>query len=194
MVIIPGSTNVSVYFYIVGNNAHATPGEPVTGLVFGDIETGGQASYMRQGAARVDAGTVITMTVAGAHSDGGFVQVDATNMPGIYRFDAPDAAFATGVSQVYLQLLIATAKNAIAAPLVIDLVADPLHTQLTETYAADGTVPTLEEAILLVQQMLTDFSVAGTTWTVKKIDGTTTAATFTLSPDGQNPTAMTRAT
>ncbi len=72
-------------------------------------------------------------------------------------------------------------------------VADILTTQMTETYAADGVAPTLAQAIFLVQQQLGDFAIAGTTITVKKLDGSTTAATFTLD-DGTNPTSSTRTT
>ena len=118
--LLKGTTDYSAYFYIVGDSGHANPGEPVTGLLFSDIETGGSASYMRSGAARVDL-TLITQTVAGAHSDGGFIEVDATNMPGVYRCDYPDAAFATGVDEVILQFAVASAKNAIAAPIKIQL-------------------------------------------------------------------------
>ena len=122
MIVTAGATNVSVYFYIVGSAAHASPGDPITGLAFGDIETGGEASYMRQGAARVDAGTVITLASASAaHSDGGFVEVSAADMPGVYRFDPPDAAFATGVDQVIISIVVAAANNAVAAPILVDI-------------------------------------------------------------------------
>lgn len=73
-------------------------------------------------------------------------------------------------------------------------IADAVRSrQLTEGYAADGVAPTLQQALFLIQQMLTEMSIAGTTMTVKKIDGTTTAATFTLN-DAVTPTAITRAT
>ena len=68
-----------------------------------------------------------------------------------------------------------------------------LTTQLTESYAADGAAPTLAQAILLIQQALTEFAISGTTTTIKKIDGSTTAATLTLD-DGTTPTSVTRAT
>ncbi len=71
-------------------------------------------------------------------------------------------------------------------------VADILTSQMTEAYAADGTAPTLAQALFLIQQMLGDFSISGTTLTVKKLDGSTTAATFTLD-DGTTPTSLTRA-
>jgi hypothetical protein len=72
-------------------------------------------------------------------------------------------------------------------------VADILTTQMTEAYAADGAAPTLAQALMMIQQMLGDFTISGTTMTVRKVDGATAAATFTLN-DGSNPTALTRAT
>lgn len=121
MIVTAGSTNVSVYYYIVQDASATSPGEPVTGLLFSDIETGGSASYARQGAARVDL-TLITLASASAtHADGGFILVDDTNMPGLYRCDYPDAAFATGVDQVFLQIVVASANNAVAAPILVDI-------------------------------------------------------------------------
>ena len=121
MIITAGSTNRSVYFYIVQDASGTSPGEPVTGLLFSDIETGGSASYARQGAARVDLTLITLASASAAHSDGGFILVDDTNMPGLYRCDFPDAAFATGVDQVVLSIVVASANNAVAAPILVDL-------------------------------------------------------------------------
>jgi hypothetical protein len=63
---------------------------------------------------------------------------------------------------------------------------------LTEGYAADGAAFTLEQALYEIAQQLEEKSVSGTTVTIKKRDGTTTAMVLTLSPDGTNPTAITR--
>jgi hypothetical protein len=72
-------------------------------------------------------------------------------------------------------------------------VSDILTTQMTEAYAADGTAPTLAQALFLIQQTIGDFAIAGTTITTKKLDGSTTAATYTLD-DGTSPTSRTRTT
>lgn len=72
-------------------------------------------------------------------------------------------------------------------------VADILTTQMTESYAAAGAAPTLTQALMLIQQALTEFAISGTTVTVKKLDGSTTAATMTLD-DATEPTSQTRAT
>ena len=66
------------------------------------------------------------------------------------------------------------------------------NTLLTESYSADGSAPTLEQALNEIVQFLWEKSVSGTTVTVKKRDGTTTAGTATLS-DASNPASITRA-
>lgn len=71
-------------------------------------------------------------------------------------------------------------------------VADILTTQMTEAYAADGAAPTLTESLMLIQQMLGDFAISGTTLSVKGVDGSTEKATFTLD-DATTPTSLTRA-
>ena len=68
-----------------------------------------------------------------------------------------------------------------------------LNTQMTESYAADGVAPTLTQALMLIQQKLGDFSITGSTITIRKLDGSSTAATYTLDDD-TSPTASTRST
>ena len=83
--------------YVFIQDSSVTTGAGLTGLVFNSASL--VASYARTAGARV-AITLATQTVTGAFSSGGFVEVDATNMPGVYRVDVPDAAFATGVDKV----------------------------------------------------------------------------------------------
>jgi len=68
-----------------------------------------------------------------------------------------------------------------------------LTTQMIESYAADGVAPTLAQAAFLTMQSVGEVSVSGTTLTVKKLDGSTTAATYTLD-SSTAPTSRTRAT
>jgi len=77
-----------------------------------------------------------------------------------------------------------------------DMVAEPatiLTTQMTESYAADGVAPTVAQALFAIQQFLQEKGIITTTMTVNKLDGSTTAMTFTLD-DATNPTSITRAT
>jgi hypothetical protein len=68
-----------------------------------------------------------------------------------------------------------------------------LTTALTESYNTDGSAATAAQALYLILQRVTEFSISGTTVTIKKLDGSTTAATLTLN-DATNPTSSTRAT
>lgn len=76
-------------------------GAGLTGLAYNTASL--VASYVRARGARV-AITLATQTVTGAHSDGGFVEIDATNQPGLYRLDVPDAAYAGGADHVTITL------------------------------------------------------------------------------------------
>ncbi|MCK4706602.1 MAG: hypothetical protein KAT90_14075, partial [Gammaproteobacteria bacterium] len=145
------------------------------GLLFSDIETGGSASYVRQGAARVDLTLITLASASAAHSDGGFIEVDATNMPGIYRCDFPDAAWATGIDQVICSLVAAAGNNAVIAPILIDISEVPgliaaVPTEVwqdTLTTYTDGmagkrlksitAIPTLEAEINDVSATTTSF-------------------------------------
>ncbi len=97
--ITKGATSQKVYFQITNSST----GDPLTGLVYNS--SGLIASYIRNGAARVAIALVTLASPSAAFSSGGFVEVDATNAPGLYRLDGPDAAFATGVDSVTLVLV-----------------------------------------------------------------------------------------
>lgn len=73
------------------------------------------------------------------------------------------------------------------------IAVNSFKTQMTESYAADGVAPTPEQALFMIQQSQNEAAISGTTKTVKKIDKTTTAATFTLD-DADDPSSVTRAT
>jgi hypothetical protein len=79
------------------------------------------------------------------------------------------------------------------APTAAEIFTAVSTTAVTEAYAADGAAPTFTQSLLLIQQILTEMVISSTTATIKKLDGTTTAATLTLN-DASNPTSITRAT
>ena len=64
---------------------------------------------------------------------------------------------------------------------------------MTEGYAADGTPATLEQMLYMIYAVLGEFAISGTTITCKKLDGSTTAMTFTLN-SATDPTSRTRTT
>jgi hypothetical protein len=100
MNIKPASINVSINLQMVD----ATDGHtPETGLAITDIDM----TYIRPGAAAVKADATALAAVADPHADNKAIEIGAANAPGVYRFDFPDAAFASGVSFVTLAVVCA---------------------------------------------------------------------------------------
>jgi len=64
---------------------------------------------------------------------------------------------------------------------------------MTESYSVDGAAPTPAQSLFLIQQALTDVGIVSTTETIRKLDGSTAAATLTLD-SASAPTSKTRAT
>lgn len=110
-----GNANVVIYMYAQKNAADANAGDPKTGLVFNSA--GISASYIRPASARV-AIVLVTQTAGGVHTDGGFVEVEATNCPGLYRLDLPDAAVATGADYVIIHM---KADTTVFVPVIVML-------------------------------------------------------------------------
>lgn len=58
-------------------------------------------------------------------------------------------------------------------------IAGLFTTAMTESYAANNVAPTPAQALFLIQQALTNFVLSGTSITINKLDGVTTAAVLT---------------
>ncbi len=137
-----------------------------------------------------------------AELDSGNLPTDIADVPTVAEFNAR-----TIVSADYLIAsdTLATVTNLTNAPTSGDLTATmktSVNTEakyviatdtIADSYATDGSQPTIAQAILAIQQMMQEMSISGTTMTVKKPDGSTTAMTFTLD-DATTPTTITRAT
>jgi hypothetical protein len=95
MIIKAGATDQSIYFKLL-----TTAGAPATGLTIANLD----ATYTRTRAAAVKNDLTALGAANSAHADNQAIEVDATNAPGLYRFDFPDAAFASGVAGVILTI------------------------------------------------------------------------------------------
>ena len=95
-----GSTSVSGVFTL----AATLDSTAVTGKVAADLT----CSYLRQGGVRVAITPSDLAAANSAYSSGGVKEIDATNMPGLYRIDFPDAALATGADWVVFTVKEAT--------------------------------------------------------------------------------------
>ena len=125
--IVAGATDQTLDIFIQASNV--TTGAGLTGLAF---NTASLVCYFRKGATgSATALTLATQTVGGAHSDGGFVEIDATNMPGMYRLDLSDTIVASAGS---VSMMLKGAAN--MAPVTIEL-------QVGTTNFEGGVVPTV---------------------------------------------------
>lgn len=111
--IVQGSTDVTIDVFI--QDSSVTTGAGKTGLAY---NTGSLVCYYREGATdTAHALSLVTQTVGGAHTDGGFVEIDATNMPGLYRLDLSDT-IVSGTNP-YVIVMLKGAAN--MAPCVVEI-------------------------------------------------------------------------
>jgi hypothetical protein len=89
-IIKKGSTDRSVTLRIIDS----ADGTPETGVLYNT--TGIDLWYRREGAAKTSVTEATLAALTTAHADGGFLHVG----DGVYRFDLPDAAFATSANYV----------------------------------------------------------------------------------------------
>jgi len=95
--IAPGSTSQSIELYLGATGLTAS----TSGL---------SARYNRTRTASVNI-PLVARTIGQAYTAGGFAEVDATNMPGVYRLDLPDAALAVGADDVTVVVRGASGTN-----------------------------------------------------------------------------------
>src|SRR6266446_10422514 len=278
---VAGAVSQSINIFI--QDSTKTDGTGLAGLVYNTANLIAYYTFTGVNAGSVAIALATLAAVNSAYSSGGFKEIDATNMKGLYRLDLPNAVIAAGKGNmvtIYLSgaanmapclqeieltgwdnqdavhggmsaLPNAAANAAGGLPISIagaldldemnaDIEAiqtgvivttnndktgyaltsayDPAKTASqagdamsltsaernasadvqftrslgTESYAAKGTVPTLAQAVFMLLQNMQEFSVSSTTVTIKKLDGATTAMTYTL--DATTPTSRTRAT
>ncbi len=109
-----GTTSKLIEVFI--SDSSSTTGAGLTGVAFGDI-TG---YYYRSGAAgETELAALKTMTL-GTWATEGFIEIDATNMPGYYQLGLPNTALVSGADQV--NLMLKGAANMAPLPIEIQLV------------------------------------------------------------------------
>lgn len=128
------ATSKSLTIFI-RDTASSPVGQGKTGLAFNTASL--NISYRRQGGSRV-AITLVTQTVTGAFSSGGFVEIDAANMPGLYRLDLPNAAIATGADHTIIQWKLAGLVDDFEAIDLLDY--DPNTAPSTVQNIVDGVL------------------------------------------------------
>ena len=96
---------------------------PMTGLTAGSV--GARAAYVREGESRA-VEVPLSPGAVGEWSPGGFAEVDAALLPGLYQLGAPDELLAPGSPRA---MLVIRFEGAVVDPVDLDLVAfDPQDT------------------------------------------------------------------
>jgi hypothetical protein len=95
--IAPASTSQSIELYL-----------GATGLAF---NTSGLAAYYVRNREAPTPITLVTQTPTGAWTSGGFAEISSSLVPGVYRLDVPNAAFAAGASDVTIVVRGASGTN-----------------------------------------------------------------------------------
>lgn len=98
-----GTTSKLIQIFILDTSQE--DGSGLTGLVHNSA--GLTAYYIREGSASTSVISLVTAAV-GTWASGGFKEVDATNMPGVYEMGIPNACLASGAEQVIIFLKGAT--------------------------------------------------------------------------------------
>jgi hypothetical protein len=122
--IAPGSTSQSIELYLGATGLTAS----TSGL---------SARYNRTRTASVSI-PLVARTIAQAWTSGGFAEVDATNMPGVYRLDLPDAALAAGADDVTIVVRGASGTN--GAVMTIKLSSGGLTAVQTASAVWDASI------------------------------------------------------
>lgn len=93
-----GTTNKTINVFI----QDAVTGLAKTGLAYNSA--GAKCYYIRPRAAATQITLATLASATAAHSDGGFIEIDATNAEGMYRLDLPDAPLADGALSVVVNI------------------------------------------------------------------------------------------
>src|SRR5690242_855194 len=132
--VVNGSTSKSFFLKITDAS-----NLPVTGLAF---DTAGLlASYAGTKLARVAITLATLAAITTAWSSGGFKEVDATNMPGWYRIDVPNAALGLSADEVIVSIYKA---DTCYCSLVIPIPAVTVGTVSTTLGTVNTNVSTVE--------------------------------------------------
>jgi len=109
------ANNTSRSEYIFIQDSSSTTGAGLANLLFNSA--GLTADYCVERGARTNITLVTLASATIAYSSGGFIAVDNTNMPGIYRFDVPNGLFSVAGTDKAI-LILKGATN--MAPVVLE--------------------------------------------------------------------------
>ena len=145
---------------------------------YSSTTAGLRAYYIRQNSAPVAIG-ITGQSPTGSFISGGFCEVDSTNLPGLYRFDVPNALFSTGISSGVLHL--ANLSNNDKAMITYKF-NDIQTIDLTQSVPTSNTPNTIGDALNAARALgFGKWVITGTSLNLYAPDGSTIIRSFTLN-------------
>ena len=169
-----GTTSYSEYVYMASTGYSST----TSGL---------KAYYIRQNSAPVAIG-ITNQSPTGSFISGGFCELDSANLPGLYRFDVPNALFASGIQTGVLHL--ANLSNNDKAMITYKF-SQEQTLDLTQAVPTSNTTQSVGDALNAARALgFGKWVISGTTLNLYAPDNTTIVRSFTLN-SATEPTART---
>jgi hypothetical protein len=160
-----GTTSRTEYIYL--NTA---------GFTFNTL--GLSASYVREGGSRVNI-PLVSQTVNGAYTSGGFVEVDSVNMPGLYRIDVPNALFASGVKTAAFEII---NSNTVDRHLITYNFTPTMQIDMAQSVPISNTANTIGDALNAMRAVgFGKWVISGTNLSLYAPDNFTVVKSFTLN-------------
>lgn len=167
------SINQTEYFIL----KDSTTGAPKTGVTLANIDL----TYVRTRAAHVKNDASALAAVDATHTDWGVFEVSTTEMPGVYRADFPDAAFATGSDAVRLGMtapdcdpaykeVVLIAADATDLATVATTLASPVDSNLVSIAGASSGVVGFDLATRAITVGVVDAGATTTSIPMKSLD------------------------
>jgi hypothetical protein len=142
----PGSQSQTTYVFL-----------GVTGISFNTPNL--VCYYVRNNSATVTV-PLVTQTPTGAWVSGGFCEVDAVKLPGLYRFDIPNAMIATGTTSASFAIKGASGSNGAYVTVEFDqasmLISTPGYKLISDQLGANGELDIVQGTQTTVKLQIVD--------------------------------------
>jgi hypothetical protein len=142
----PGSQSQTTYVFL-----------GVTGISFNTPNL--VCYYVRNNSATVTV-PLVTQTSTGAWVSGGFCEVDSVKLPGLYRFDIPNAMIATGTTSASFAIKGASGSNGAYVTVEFDqasmLISTPGYKLISDQLGANGELDIVQGTQTTVKLQIVD--------------------------------------
>ena len=172
LAVLAGTTNYTILVWM--GDSSVADGSGKTAIAYDDIKIYYTRIETDNDVTSAQLTTAALAALTDAHADGGWIEIDATNQPGLYRLDLSDAILAIGAWSIVITIVDAGAND--IAPCNIEIQLDPVPSNIIEANSVAVNIPTVVNANVTqvngdAVNILTEMDA-----NVTKISGDTTAA------------------